>query len=195
MKQHWRPGTMLSPIPAAIITACNQKGESNLFTASWTGILNSDPPMCYVSIRPERYSYPMVKETMQFAINLTTAAMAKATDLVGVTSGRNGDKWASSGLTPCKAKIVDCPLVAESPVSLECQVREIMPLGSHDLFIADIVSVAVDDAYINPQTGKLDLKKSNLLVYAHGEYFTLGDFAGYFGWSVKKGSDPIERRD
>ena len=195
MKQHWPAGTMISPLPAIIVTACDSEGRSNLFTASWTGILNSEPPMCYVSIRPERFSYPMVKETMQFALNLTTPAMAKATDLVGVTSGRKGDKWATSGLTPCKAKIISCPLVEESPVSLECRVREIVPLGSHDLFIADIVSVAVDDAYINPETGKMDLKKSDLLVYAHGEYFSLGDFIGYFGWSLKKGSDPIVRRD
>lgn len=194
MKQHWKPGTMISPLPALIVTCADKKGNSNLLTASWTGIVCTNPAMCYVSIRPERHSHAMISESMEFALNLTTVSMAKATDWVGVVSGKKEDKWKGSGLTPIPAKIIQAPLVAESPISLECRVRSIMPLGSHDMFLAEIVNVVVDDSYINPETGKLDLARAELLAYAHGEYFELGDFIGYFGWSVKKGDAPIKQR-
>lgn len=194
MKQHWPPSTQMSPLPAAIITACGKNGlHPNLMTASWTGIICSTPPMCYVSIRPERFTHHLVKESMEFAINLTTVEMARATDLVGIIGAKKENKWTRSGLTPCSAKIVSCPLIEESPLSLECLVKEIVSLGSHDMFIADIVSVAVDERFIDPETGKLDLAKAEPLIYSHGEYFSQGDFLGYFGWSVKK-SGPIERR-
>lgn len=194
MKQHWKPGTMISPLPALIVTCADKKGNSNLLTASWTGIVCTNPAMCYVSIRPERHSHTMISESMEFALNLTTVSMAKATDWVGVVSGKKEDKWKGSGLTPIPAKIIQAPLVAESPISLECRVRSIIPLGSHDMFLAEIVNVVVDDSYINPETGKLDLARAELLAYAHGEYFELGDFIGYFGWSVKKGDAPIKQR-
>lgn len=194
MKQYWKPGTMISPLPALIVTCADDKGNSNLLTASWTGIVCSDPAMCYVSIRPERHSHEMICKTMEFGLNLTTVSMAKATDWVGVVSGRKEDKWEGSGLTPISGKLIECPLVKESPVSLECRVREIISLGSHDMFLAEIVQVVVDDTFINPETGKLDLARADLLAYAHGEYFGLGDFIGYFGWSVKKGNAPIKQR-
>lgn len=194
MKQFLKPSTQLSPIPAVIITACDKEGNSNMMTAAWVGIVNSNPPMCYVSIRPDRYTYHMVKETGQFAINMTTTAMARVTDLVGVISGKREDKWEKSGLTPESAKLISCPLIAESPLALECEVTEILPLGSHDMFLARIVSVAVDESIIDPQTGKWDIAKSNPLVYSHGEYFSQGDFLGYFGYSVRKDQSSIERR-
>lgn len=194
MKQHWKPSTLMAPVPPLIITSGTIQGKNNLFTAAWTGIVCSSPPMTYVSIRPERFSYKLIKENMQFAINLTTPAMAKATDLVGVVSGRDQDKWALAGLTPVEAKLIDCPLVAESPVSLECAVREVIPLGGHDMFLAEIISVAVEERFIDSETGKLRLDKEGLLVYGHGEYFSLGDFIGYFGWSVKKGEHPQRRK-
>lgn len=194
MKQHWKPGTMISPLPALIVTCADGKGHSNLFTASWTGIVCSEPAMCYVSIRPERHSHGIIKESMEFALNLTTIDMAKATDWVGVVSGKREDKWKGSGLTPIPAKIIQAPLIAESPISLECRVRSIQSLGSHDMFLAEIVNVVVEDSYLNPETGKLDLSRAGLLSYAHGEYFGLGEFIGYFGWSVKKGDNPIQQR-
>lgn len=189
MKQFLKPSTQLSPLPAVIVTACDKEGNSNLMTAAWTGIVNSTPPLCYVSIRPERFTYHMVKETMQFAINLTTTAIARATDLVGVIGGVKEDKWAKSGLTPTKASIVSCPLVEESPISLECVVREIMPLGSHDMFLAEIVAVAVNEEIINKETGRWELDSTSLLSYSHGEYFSQGDYLGHFGFSVKKKKD------
>ncbi|MFC2648858.1 flavin reductase family protein [Porphyromonas endodontalis] len=195
MKQHWKPGTMISPVPALLVTSASLDGErTNLFTVSWTGIVCTNPAMCYVSIRPERYSYELIKESMEFGLNLTTLSMAEATDMAGVISGRDGDKWAKTGLHPEQAQLIQCPLVAESPLSMECRVREILPLGSHDMFLAEIVSVSVDESLLNPETGKLDLQKSELLAYAHGEYFGLGSFVGYFGWSVKKGKEPIKQR-
>lgn len=195
MKQHWKPGTMISPLPALLVSSASADGtRSNLFTASWCGIVCTHPALCYVSIRPERYSYTLIKERMEFALNLTTEAMAEATDKAGVISGRNQDKWQLTGLHPEEAHLIGCPLVAESPVSMECRVLEIIPLGSHDMFLAEIVSVAVEESLINPETGKLNLHESNLLAYAHGEYFGLGSFIGYFGWSVKKGNSPIEQR-
>ena len=195
MKQHWKPGTMISPVPALLVTSASLDGErTNLFTASWTGIVCTNPAMCYVSIRPERYSYELIKESMEFGLNLTTLSMAEATDKAGVISGRDGDKWEKTGLHPEQAQLIQCPLVAESPLSMECRVREILPLGSHDMFLAEIVSVSVDESLLNPETGKLDLQKSELFAYAHGEYFGLGSFVGYFGWSVKKGKEPIKQR-
>lgn len=186
MKQFLKPSTQLSPLPAVIVTACDKEGNSNLMTAAWVGIVNSNPPMCYVSIRPTRFSYGMVKETMQFAINLTTASMARATDLVGVISGRKENKWEKSGLTPAKASIVSCPLVEESPISLECVVREVIPLGSHDMFLAEIVAVAVNEEIINKETGRWELDATTPLVYSHGEYFSQGEYIGHFGFAVKK---------
>ncbi len=194
MKQNWEPGAMISPLPALIVSSGTEDGEKNLFTASWTGIVCTKPAMCYVSIRPERHSYGIIKETLEFGLNLTTVEMAKSTDWVGIVSGKKVDKWVEASLTPIPSQIISAPLVKESPLSLECRVRQILPLGSHDMFLAEIVNVVVDEAYLNTETGKLELDKANLLVYAHGEYFGLGDFIGYFGWSVKKGNKAIKQR-
>lgn len=179
------PTPIISPLPAVIVTACDRQGNSNLMTASWTGIVCSSPAMCYVSIRPERYTYSMVKETMQFAINLTTPEMAQATDLVGVKSGRSENKWQLSGLHKADAHIISCPLVAESPLSIECAVREIIPLGSHDMFLAEIVSVAANSELIDNKTQKLKKQAFAPLVYSLGNYMDTDKVLGSFGYSVK----------
>ena len=186
MKQSWKPGTMIYPLPAVLISCGENEQEYNLFTVAWTGTVCTNPPMCYISVRPERHSYEIIKRTGEFVINLTTASLARATDWCGVRSGRDYDKFAEMGLTAEAAAVVKAPIVAESPVSIECRVKQIVPLGSHDMFIADVVNVLVDEEYINPDTGKLELERADMIAYSHGEYFRLGKAIGHFGWSVRK---------
>lgn len=186
MKQSWKPGTMIYPLPAVLISCGENEQEYNLFTVAWTGTVCTNPPMCYISVRPERHSYEIIKRTGEFVINLTTASLARATDWCGVRSGRDYDKFAEMGLTAEAAAVVKAPIVAESPVSIECRVKQIVPLGSHDMFIADVVNVLVDEEYINPETGKLELEHADMIAYSHGEYFRLGKAIGHFGWSVRK---------
>jgi flavin reductase (DIM6/NTAB) family NADH-FMN oxidoreductase RutF len=186
MKQSWKPGTMIYPLPAVLISCGENEQEYNLFTVAWTGTVCTNPPMCYISVRPERHSYEIIKRTGEFVINLTTASLARATDWCGVRSGRDYDKFAEMGLTAEAAAVVKAPIVAESPVSIECRVKQIVPLGSHDMFIADVVNVLVDEEYINPETGKLELERADMIAYSHGEYFRLGKAIGHFGWSVRK---------
>lgn len=186
MKQSWKPGTMIYPLPAVLISCGESEQEYNLFTVAWTGTVCTNPPMCYISVRPERHSYEIIKRTGEFVINLTTASLARATDWCGVRSGRDYDKFAEMGLTAEAAAVVKAPVVAESPVSIECRVKQIVPLGSHDMFIADVVNVLVDEEYINPETGKLELERADMITYSHGEYFRLGKAIGHFGWSVRK---------
>ena len=186
MKQSWKPGTMIYPLPAVLISCGESEQEYNLFTVAWTGTVCTNPPMCYISVRPERHSYEIIKRTGEFVINLTTASLARATDWCGVRSGRDYDKFAEMGLTAEAAAVVKAPIVAESPVSIECRVKQIVPLGSHDMFIADVVNVLVDEEYINPETGKLELERADMIAYSHGEYFHLGKAIGHFGWSVRK---------
>ena len=186
MKQSWKPGTMIYPLPAVLISCGERDEEYNLFTVAWTGTVCTNPPMCYISVRPERHSYEIIKRTGEFVINLTTASLARATDWCGVRSGRDYDKFAEMGLTAEAAAVVKAPIVAESPVSIECRVKQIVPLGSHDMFIADVVNVLVDEEYINPETGKLELERADMIAYSHGEYFRLGKTIGHFGWSVRK---------
>ena len=186
MKQSWKPGTMIYPLPAVLISCGDNEQEYNLFTVAWTGTVCTNPPMCYISVRPERHSYEIIKRTGEFVINLTTASLARATDWCGVRSGRDYDKFAEMGLTAESAAVVKAPIVAESPVSIECRVQQIVPLGSHDMFIADVVNVLVDEDYINPETGKLELERADMIAYSHGEYFRLGKAIGHFGWSVRK---------
>lgn len=186
MKQSWKPGTMIYPLPAVLISCGDNEQEYNLFTVAWTGTVCTNPPMCYISVRPERHSYEIIKRTGEFVINLTTASLARATDWCGVRSGRDYDKFAEMGLTAEAAAVVKAPIVAESPVSIECRVKQIVPLGSHDMFIADVVNVLVDEEYINPETGKLELERADMITYSHGEYFRLGKAIGHFGWSVRK---------
>lgn len=194
MRENWKPGTLIYPLPAILVSSGTTPEDYNLFTASWVGTICTNPPMCYVSIRPERHSYDLIKKQMSFGLNLTTVGMAKETDWCGVVSGRDHKKFEETGLTVEPASCIAAPLVAESPISLECKVREIIPLGSHDMFIAEVVNVRAHTDYINPETGAFDMAKANLLVYSHGEYFGLGDFLGYFGWSVKKEGAPVRRR-
>ncbi len=184
-KVSWKPGTMIYPLPAVLVT-CGNMEHSNMLTVAWTGTLCTNPPMCYISVRPERFSYPLIRESMEFTINLTTAAMARATDWAGVRSGADYDKWKETGLTPLPGEKVSCPCIAESPLSIECKVREIMSLGSHDMFIADVVNVLADESLIDPVTGAFDLAAAGLLNYSHGKYFTQGEQIGKFGWTVKK---------
>jgi len=185
-KRNWKPGTMIYPLPAVIVTCGSSPEESNMLTVAWVGTINTDPAMCYISIRPERHSYGIIKEQMEFTINLTTAAMARQTDWVGVRSGRDYDKWKETGLTPAPGVMVKCPYIDESPLSIECKVSAIMPLGSHHMFIAKVVNVLADERYIDPATDRFNLGDAGLLNYSHGHYYTQGEELGHFGFSVKK---------
>ena len=186
MKQNWKPGTMIYPLPAVLVSCGASPEEYNLLTVAWTGTLCSDPPMCYISVRRERHSHPILKKNMEFVINLTTSDMAYAADWCGVRSGRDYDKFRETNLTPVPAAVVKAPCVDESPLCIECRVREIVPLGSHDMFIADVVNVLADEKYIDPATGAFDMQQAGLLVYAHGHYYQTGKEIGRFGWSVQK---------
>lgn len=186
MKQNWRPGTVIYPLPAVLVSCGATPEEYNLLTVAWTGTVCSDPAMCYISVRPERHSHAIISRTGEFVINLTTRALARATDWCGVRSGRDYDKFREMGLTPVASERVAAPVVAESPVNIECRVRQVLPLGSHDMFLAEVVGVQVDEAYIDPQTGRFCLERAEPIVYSHGEYFALGEALGHFGWSVRK---------
>lgn len=183
--QTWKSGNMLYPVPAVMVSCCDRDGNTNILTAAWTGTVCSDPPMVYVSIRPERYSHHMIEETGEFVINLTTEKLAEATDFCGVRSGRDVDKWKICGLSRGKAAKVAAPVIRESPVNIECRVRQILRLGSHDMFLADVVAVDVDEQYLDKR-GSLNLKAAGLMAYAHGRYYTLGKQLGKFGFSVRK---------
>ena len=174
MKQSWKPGTTIYPLPAVLVSCGNTPEEYNLITVSWVGTLCTNPPMCYISVRPERYSYEILRKNMEFVINLTTVQMAKVTDWCGVSSGKNYNKFEKTGLTPKTAQIVKAPYVEESPLCIECKVREIISLGSHDMFISDVVNILADDKYIDPETGAFDMQKADLLVYSHGHYYEIG---------------------
>lgn len=184
MKTDWKPGTMIYPLPAALVSCGNCEDEYNLITVAWVGTICTNPPLCYISVRPERHSYNIIKKNMEFVINLTNKEMAFATDWCGVRSGRDHNKFHEMKLTPGKAAVVGCPIVEESPLSIECRVKEIISLGSHDMFISEVVNVKADDRFIDKETGKMDL--SGLMAYAHGNYYELGERIGKFGWSVEK---------
>ncbi len=186
MKQDWKPGNLIYPLPAAMISCGANAEEYNIFTASWVGTICTNPPMCYVSIRPERHSYDIISRTMDFVINITTEELALATDWCGVRSGREYDKFEEMKLTAGKASIVQSPIIEESPINIECRVKEILHLGSHDMFIADVVNVKADEKYIDPETGKFSLEATNPIAYSHGQYYKMGENIGRFGWSVRK---------
>ena len=186
MKQDWKPGTMIYPLPALLVSCGSTEEEYNIITVAWAGTICTNPAMCYISVRPERHSYPILKRNMEFVINLTTKEMAFATDWCGVRSGKDYNKFEEMKLTPGKAKIVNAPIIEESPLCIECRVKEIISLGSHDMFIADVVNVKADDKYLNGETGKFELSQANPLGYVHGGYFELGPKIGKFGWSVEK---------
>ncbi len=180
----WKPGTFVYPIPA-VMASCGDMEKANIITVAWTGVINSDPAMVYISVRPSRYSYNIIKETGEFAINLTTEDLAFATDWCGVRSGEKYDKFKEMKLTKEKGKYVKCPLIKESPVSIECKVKEIKELGSHHMFIAEVLSINADEKYID-EKGAFDITKCNLISYANGKYFSMGKKIGKFGYSVEK---------
>ena len=183
-KVQWKAGTFIYPIPAVMVS-CGTMEKSNIITVAWTGILNTNPAMCYISVRPERYSHDIIKENGEFVINLTTEKLARATDWCGVISGRNRDKFKEMKLTKEKGNFVKAPLIKESPVSVECRVKEIIPLGSHDMFVAEVLSIDADEKYID-EKGAFDISKCNLMAYANGGYYQLGKKIGKFGFSVQK---------
>lgn len=184
-KISWKPGNMIYPLPAVLVTCSNGRGEDNVLTIAWTGTVCTNPPMTYISVRPERYSYHIIKESEEFIINLTTKELAKATDFCGVRSGKDIDKFEQMHLTKQKAKVVNVPMIAESPVNIECKVTEIKELGSHHMFLAEVVNVNVEESLMD-EKGKFDLSKSNPLVYSHGGYYETGRELGSFGYSVRK---------
>lgn len=187
-RQYWKPSNMLNPVPAVMVTCADEEGHANVMTAAWAGTICSDPVMVSVSIRKERYSHDIIKNTGEFVICLTNRKLTKAADFVGVRSGRDMDKFALEGdlhLTKAKAMHVKAPLIAESPVCLECRVTQILELGSHDMFLAEVLSTDIDDQYLD-ENGRLDLHEADLVAYSHGEYYALGELLGKFGYSVKK---------
>lgn len=186
-KQEWKPGNMIYPVPAVMVTVSDGQGKDNIITVAWTGTICTNPPMAYISVRPERYSYHMIKETGEFVINLTTKELAYATDYCGVKSGRDVDKFKELKLTKQKSSKVSAPMIGESPVNIECKVTECKELGSHHMFLAEVAAVHVDESYLN-ETGKFQLEKAELIVYSHGTYFDLKHSLGTFGYSVKKKS-------
>ena len=185
MKQNWKPGTMIYPLPAVMVTCGDSPETYNIITIAWTGTICSDPAMCYISVRKERHSYAIIERCREFVINLTTEELARATDWCGVRSGRDYDKFKEMGLTIGQASIVKAPIINEAPINIECKVKDIIPLGTHDMFIARVVAVNVDDSLIDDK-GKLEMKRAKLIAYSHGDYLELGKKAGTFGYSVKK---------
>lgn len=190
-KQKWKAGNMVYPLPAVLVSCGDKEGNVNLMTAAWTGTVCSEPPMVYVSIRKERYSHHMIKETGEYVINLTTEKLAEATDFCGVRSGRDMDKFKEMKLTPVKGELQYAPMVAESPVSIECRVTDVMELGSHDMFIAEVTAVYVDEQYMDAK-GTFHLEKAEPLVYSHGQYYGVGKHLGGFGYAVRK--KPVRKR-
>lgn len=186
MKQDWKAGTLIYPLPAVLVSCGDSPENYNLITVAWTGTICTNPPMCYISVRPERHSYELIKKNMEFVINLTTEDLARATDWCGVRSGKDYHKFEEMNLTPAPARMVKAPIVAEAPLNIECRVKEIMSLGSHDMFLAEVVNIKADEKYLDSDTGKWSLEASHPLIYLHGAYYGLGKKIGKFGWSVEK---------
>ena len=192
VKQTWKGSTLLNPEPPVLVS-CGSMEAANLITIGWTGTICTQPSMVSISVRPERYSYQLIKDSGEFVINLPSRKLVRAVDWCGVKSGRDYDKFAEMKLTPLPASTVSCPILAESPVNLECQVTQVIPLGSHDLFLAKVTAVDVDEALLD-EKGKLCLERADLIVYSHGEYFALGKQLGTFGYSVRKKAAPQRRK-
>ena len=184
-KQSWKAGNMLNPVPAVMVSVADQNHRPNIITVAWAGTVCTNPPMVSISVRPSRYSYEIIEKTGEFVINLTNEKLAKACDYCGVVSGRDVDKFKKTGLTPVPVENVKAPAIAESPVNIACRVVESHPLGSHTMFVAEVLGVTVDDAYLD-ETGKFDINGTGLIMYSHGEYFALGKKLGKFGYSVQK---------
>ena len=193
-KIKWRGGALVAPVPPVMVS-CGDMEHSNIITVAWTGITNTVPPKTYISVRPSRHSYKIIKESGEFVINLTSADLVKTADYCGIYTGAKVDKFEKCKLTKESASEVGCPIIAESPLSLECKVTDMIALGSHDMFMADIVAVDVDETLLDAK-GKLHLERAGLVAYAHGEYFELGRKIGYFGFSAdKKGRNPAAKRN
>ena len=184
-KQSWKPGNMLYPVPAVLISCRDNEGNDNVFTVAWAGTICSDPAMISISVRKERYSYKMIKESGVFVVNLTTDKLVSATDYCGVRSGREEDKFKAANLTKGEAEIINAPVIMESPVNIECKVKQVIELGSHDMFMAEVVNVQISDEYMD-ENGAFHLEDTGLIAYSHGEYYELGRKLGSFGYSVKK---------
>ena len=189
-RQNWKPGNMLNPVPAVMVSVADSQGQSNIITIAWAGTVCTNPPMVSISVRPERYSYHMIEETGEFVINLTTEELIKACDYCGVTSGRDHDKWTEMQLTKLPMETVAVPGIAESPVCIACRVIRKEELGSHTMFLAEVVGVSVDEAYMD-EKGRFDINGTGLVMYSHGEYFAMGEKLGTFGYSIRKKKNPI----
>jgi flavin reductase (DIM6/NTAB) family NADH-FMN oxidoreductase RutF len=187
-KIRWKPGTMIYPLPAVMVSCGSKPEEYNIITIAWTGTVCTDPPMCYISIRPSRHSYKLIKDSGEFVINLTCRELARHTDWCGVKSGKDLDKFKETGLTPVNADIVSAPMIKESPINIECKLTEIKELGVHHMFLAEVVAIHADPLYFNAETGVFDLNQAKMICYSHGKYYETGDFIGKFGYSVKKKS-------
>ena len=184
-KISWKPGNMLYPLPAVMVSCKRGSEKPNIITVAWAGTICSDPAMVSISVRPERYSYDIIKESGQFVINLVTQQLVRACDWCGVRSGRDHDKFSEQKLTEYVSKYMDTPAIGESPVNIYCTVKDIVPLGSHDMFIGEVAGITVDEKYMD-ESGKFDLNATGLITYSHGEYYSLGENLGKFGFSVKK---------
>ena len=190
-KVTWKPGTFLYPLPAVMVS-CGDMEKANIITVAWTGIINTDPAMVYISVRPSRYSYNLIKEKGEFIINLTTKDLAYVTDWCGVKTGAKIDKFKEMKLTKEKAKFVKCPMIKESPVSVECKVKEVRDLGSHHMFVAEVLAINADEKYID-EKGAFDISKCDLIAYSNGNYYSLGKKIGRFGFSVQKNKKKIKK--
>ncbi len=186
MKVPFKPGTLIYPLPAVMVSCGDEPENYNIITIAWTGTVCTDPPMCYISVRRERHSYDIIKRTGEFVTNLTTARLARTTDWCGVRSGKDYNKFKEMHLSPEKGQIVKAPLIAESPLNIECKVTDIRPLGSHDMFLANVVAVNADEKLIDKSTGAFQLNHAEPLAFSHGKYYSLGEKLGSFGFSVKK---------
>lgn len=192
-KVNWKPGTLIYPLPAVIVSCGHNEEEYNLITIAWTGTVNSNPPMCYISVRKERHSYDIIRKTGDFVINLTTEELVRQTDWCGVRSGRDYKKFEEMKLTAAPSIKIGAPIIAESPLNIECTVKEVIPLGSHDMFLAEVVNIQVSDQFFDDH-GAFRLDKAGLLAYSHGQYYTLGKKLGKFGFSVEKKKTKKNRR-
>ncbi|MCM1377734.1 MAG: flavin reductase family protein [Clostridium sp.] len=186
MKISWKPGTMLNPVPAVLVSVGDSRETWNTLTIAWVGTICTNPPMLSISVRPERASYTEILRTMEFTVNLTTEEMVRAVDYCGVRSGRDINKWEATGLTPLPGEKISSPTIEQSPLSIECKVKEIMHLGSHDMLIAEVINVRADSRWLDTESGKFRFEDAGLIAYSHGHYYSLGGILGKFGFSVEK---------
>lgn len=185
-KINWKPGTMIYPLPAVLVSCGSRVSEYNIITIAWTGTICTDPPMCYISVRPSRHSYKIIKENGEFVINLSTEKLAFATDWCGVKSGRDHNKFEEMNLNALRGKNVEAPIIVESPVNIECKVKDIIELGTHHMFLAEVVGIQASEEYYNHNTNAFNLNQAALISYSHGKYYETGNFIGKFGFSVRK---------